>query len=216
VALLVTLWLLARDRRNADRQQIDHLGIWLEPLWLRKLPTESYRLADVKVQASIRNANHVPLRIVQMACEITTSWLVPDDGQPADNPMAWRPEPGTQPQRYFYSNVLIKPDDTWTNTSEHNVEHMAPAGAVQLDVREGVQCAISWVLVIDNAGRRWKLRPGVARRAERFRWYTWRSVWYPPDWRYFKVEVFLHRARDLFRRLRGTVWAWPKRIKREG
>lgn len=80
LALLVTLWLLARDRRNADRQQVDHLGMWLEPLWLRKPPDESERLVDVKVQASIKNANHVPLRIVQMACQITTSWMVPDDG----------------------------------------------------------------------------------------------------------------------------------------
>jgi hypothetical protein len=36
---------------------------------------------------------------------------------------------------------------------------------------EGVRCEINLVVVVDNAGRKWEIRPGGSGRAKRLAWY---------------------------------------------
>jgi hypothetical protein len=57
---------------------------------------------------------------------------------------------------------------------------------------EGVRCEIAWLLIRDNAGRRWEVRPGIARRAKRIRWYHRPKefqplLWFSPLMRRFLV-----------------------------
>jgi hypothetical protein len=52
-----------------------------------------------------------------------------------------------------------------------NVAHMAPEGAVQLHLLDGIRARVEWLLVVDNAGRQ-RRRPESGRRAKRIdRWW---------------------------------------------
>jgi hypothetical protein len=62
-----------------------------------------------------------------------------------------------------------------------NVAHMSPEAAVQLAPFHGVNAAASWILVTDNVGRRWIVRPREG-RAKRRRWYLRRKEHWPQRW----------------------------------
>jgi hypothetical protein len=73
----------------------------------------------------------------------------------------------------------VPPGDTLTMPFPVNVAHLAPEGAVQLFPIRGVTATASWLLVIDNVGRRWVVRPREG-RAKRWRWYRRREEHWPP------------------------------------
>jgi hypothetical protein len=62
------------------------------------------------------------------------------------------------------------------------VAHTRPDGAAGLDTWRSIWCEVSWLLVVDNAGRRWELRPAKGRRAKRIRWYHRPREYQPLDW----------------------------------
>ena len=77
---------------------------------------------------------------------------------------------GTLAGPYYLFDFQVRPGETWDNKGtpyEVNLAHTAPEGAVQLDFLQGVQCEISSVVVLDNADRRWEIRPSGGGRAKR-------------------------------------------------
>jgi hypothetical protein len=53
--------------------------------------------------------------------------------------------------------------------------HLAPEGSRQLAFPGGVKVRVTWLLLIDNANRRWIIRPLGGTRAHRIKW------WWRPD-----------------------------------
>jgi hypothetical protein len=219
--LLVTLRVFLRDRANTQRSQVDLVGVWGTPAWRRKMPDSESMVRAGEVEIFIKNANPVPIKIAYLAMDLRTRWFVPDpdhvNQEPAPDPttpgeiwtpkaFAWAATPGTGSLRQFLGNILVPPGELFSSKSGFDVGHLAPPGATQLDLFEGVEVVVAWMLVLDNAGRRWEVRPGVGERARRIRWYSWRRRDYPYAWknqfvmallvRYYKIAAWLKKKRQ--------------------
>jgi len=197
-ALPLALIVFIRDRGNAERAQVDLLGAWTSPRHEFRAPDNPSREFMIQVQTSVRNSSQLPITLAQLACEVSTAWLVPDWQQiPADQePDVWTPAPGTTTSKFFTYDIVVPPGETHEINAEIDVSNHAPQDAKQLTFPNGVQGHIQWLLVHDNAGRRWELRPSKGRRARRIRWYshlkeyqrpTFRKA--PPRWLQFRGRV---------------------------
>lgn len=161
-ALMIGLWILFRDHRNAERAQVDLVGAWIEPRYERRAPSLP-RVEETSIQVYVRNGSELPVQVEQLEYVIRTRWLVPtDDG-------AWEPVDGTPAGPSSLRDFQVRPQQTWDNNgtpAEVNLAHTAPERAVQLDLLQGVRCEINSVVVVDNAGRRWETRPSGGGRAK--------------------------------------------------
>jgi hypothetical protein len=125
-------------------------------------PTEP-RVEQAKIQVYIRNASEPPVDVKHVEYTIRTRWWVPtDDGE-------WERVDGTLAGPYYLKDFQVRPEETWDNKRtpyEVTLAHTAPEGAVQLDFLQGVDCEINSVVVLDNAGRQWEIRPNGGGRAK--------------------------------------------------
>ena len=177
VSLLLAFAIFVRDRRSTDRAQVDRLGIWFTEAYERRMPGTGSpgRVEEATIQVHVRNASDLPAEAVRLAYEVRTRWLVPA------GELAYAETDGTGALRLFNDNVRIPPGETLELPSPVNVAHLAPEGAVQLAPFGGVTGAVDWLFVIDNAGRRWRVRPR-RERARRWRWYHRPSEYQPRKW----------------------------------
>jgi hypothetical protein len=182
-SLLLAYRVFLRDRANVDRAQVDRVGVWGTATYELKPPWEKERVETGEVRLFIRNATDLPVEIRQVSYEVHTTWSVPDLDQCTnpDEPDIWSMEPGTRPERYFVDTIRVAPQETWEHPFPVNFAHLAPDGASQPAMFHGVTCEISWVLVADNAGRRWELRPMKGLRARRIRRYR-PQEYQPRNW----------------------------------
>ena len=188
-SLLLAYRVFLRDRANAERAQVDRVGVWGVAGYERRSPTDAARVETGEVRLYVKNATDLPIEVRQVAYEIHTNWMAPDltqlpptaPGEDPKPPHVWLEEAGTRPQQYFVERIRVAPQETWEHQTEINFAHMAPNGASQPALFHGVVCQISWVLVVDNAGRRWELRPTVGQRARRIRRYRPRE-YQPRPW----------------------------------
>jgi hypothetical protein len=175
-SLLLAFWIFHHDRRNDERAQVDLVGAWGTPEYERRSSDASERVEQVRAHLFIRNASELPIEVVQLACDLETTWDVPD------GELAYRPVAGVQPHRSFIDRVMVPPQDTWDGSYDFNIAHLAPENAVQLDLIRGVVVVIRWLLIIDNAGRKWEVRPSSGTRARRVKWYRQREEYQPAWW----------------------------------
>jgi hypothetical protein len=184
------LWELSSRRREKARSQVDLVGVWCVPKYERRGPTDP-RVEEGSLEWFVRNGSQLPIQVAQLAYEVRSRWLVRDLTQwLADRPGApeWAVGPwgiglGTDPVRTYMEGIRVPPQDTWHQENGVNVAHQAPDHADQLDMIDGLNYEIRWVLLVDNAGRRWEMRPGTGRRTKRVRWYSRRRREYPLAWR---------------------------------
>jgi hypothetical protein len=81
---------------------------------------------------------------------------------------AFEPVNGSEPFRAFVDDVELAPGETKDVTPfPVNLAHLAPEGPRQLWWPGGVTVRVAWLLVIDNASRRWVIRPHRGKRAHR-------------------------------------------------
>jgi hypothetical protein len=141
----------------------------------RALPKERYHL---------RNASQLPVRVVQVAWRIESSWSVEDKAQShyPDGVGVWTTVDGSRPDRSFHNGVQVPPQGTVDLPFEINVEHLAPEGASQLATDKGLAVHVEWMLLVDNAGRRWEVRPEKGGRAKRVRPWWKPQEYMPRDW----------------------------------
>lgn len=181
-SLLLAYRIFLRDRTATQRSQIDLLGVWMQVQWERRLP-DGPIVDELQISKFIRNGSELPVDVVQVAYDITTRWWVRDLAQWRDDFPVWMPSPGTGHVRFYQEHIRVPPDETWRSVAEPvNVAHLAPEHADQIDLIKGGHYEIRWVLIADNAGRRWEVRPG--RTARRLRWYSRRKRDYPHDWQH--------------------------------
>jgi len=178
LSLILAFTVFRRDRLNAERGQIDLVGAWSSVEYERSFPDKT-PIVEGTVTAHIHNGSQLPVRIVVACYKIESNWLVPDlDATPASHGQTWAfaVTPGTEPPIHFPGDLVATPQTTTEVPFRVNVEHMAPAGAEYLAPSKGIWAKVEWLLVIDNAGRRWEMRPEQGGRAKRVR-----SWWRPKE-----------------------------------
>lgn len=182
-SLLLAYRIFLRDRANTDRAQVDRIGVWGTTAHERKLPWDKNRVETGEVKLFVRNATDLPVDVRQVAYIIHTRWTVPDLDQCTNKaePDIWSIEPGAKSEQYFVEKIRVAPQETWDQPFPVNFAHLAPDGASQPEMFHGVTCEISWVLLTDNAGRRWELRPTKGDRARRIRRYN-PQPYQPREW----------------------------------
>jgi hypothetical protein len=119
-SLLLAFRIFWRDRSNAERAQVDLVGAWGTTEYERRSPDASERVEHVKVHLFIRNASELPVEVTQLACDLETTWLVPD------GEFAYRSVAGVQPHRSFSDPIVVAPQDTWDGSYDFNIAHLAP------------------------------------------------------------------------------------------
>jgi hypothetical protein len=163
-SLLLAFVIFTRDRGNTDRAQVDRIGVWFTETYERRFPgvgEDQSRVEEATIEVHVRNASDLPVQVVQLAYEVRTKWMVPD--QP-DSPLpAYIVTTGDGCVKQFLNDFRVPPGETLDLSSPVNVAHLAPEGAVQLSAIQGVTAAATRLLAVDNVGRRWIVRPRKGR-----------------------------------------------------
>jgi hypothetical protein len=170
LSLFLAFLIFWRDRSNAERAQVDLVGAWAK---IEHYPRSPDELAGVRLY--VKNASQLPIEVVQLAFEVQGRWRV------RSGERSWRLVPGLKSRLWFKENLGVAPEETWNSSLDANIADTIPEEGARLDQLESVRCVIRWLLVIDSAGRRWRLEPGKGRRAKRITRYS-RPREYEPRW----------------------------------
>ena len=207
LSLLLALYLFLRSRRTDDRALVDRVGIWLTTEYERQAPDvgAADRIEEGKFTLHARNASDVPVEVHQVAFRIASEWAVEDRAPSSDGFGVWTIRPGVDQSRHFAEWFLLAPDERKDVVDGQlvNVAHHAPERATALHLFGGITARVDWFLVVDNAGRRWEVRPGRGRQARRIHWYSLRREFYPPDWQNWPFKLvarWYFLAREAVRR----------------
>jgi hypothetical protein len=179
-SLLLAFVIFLRDRRNAERAQVELIGAWGEGEYEIK-PPGGGDVLQATIYTHLRNASELPVVVKQLAYNVHTRWSVEDHGRPSKLLQVYKPVDATEPHRAFVYDVRLAPGETKDLTPhEVNLEHLAPGGSRQLDMVGGVRVQVAWLLVIDTAGHRWVIEPHKGGRAKKVRWWWRRSDEFMP------------------------------------
>lgn len=172
--------------------------MWLKLDYERTISPEAARVETGKFIRFVRNGSALPVEIVQIAFSIHTRWMVRDLEQWQDDLQVWSVEPGIGTVKMYSGHVRVPPAETWeSGPQEVNFAHLAPEHADQIDPTNGLTYEIRWVLLIDNSGRRWEVRPMAGGQARRITWWSRRRRDYPVEWKNrvtYGLAVRYHRS----------------------
>lgn len=185
LSLVLALSIFMRDRINAERAQVDRIGASVKVSYPLPdlLVDTSEPAAKATAELTVRNASDLPAHAAKLAYVLRTKWAMPDTDVKSGAVKAWTPTPGTDVAWAIFDPFDVAPQDVWSSgPQERDLSHLAPEGARQPWLGDGVTGAIAWMMIRDNAGRRWEVRPGIARRAKRIRWYSRPKEFQPPLW----------------------------------
>lgn len=188
LSVILALWIILRDRWSRDREQVDHIAVWPTIAYERQMPVLQQgetRIEEGQFDTFIHNTSHLPVRVIQIAWTVETRWMRPV------GELVFEPVPGTDVRRSFSGDPFWLPpsDEPLAGSTTVNVAHLAPDGAVTLDLINGITARPDWVLVVDNGGRAWELRPGKKSRPRRVRWYTRPREYQPVRLRFGRIRV---------------------------
>jgi len=183
-SLLLAFAVFLRDRGNTDRSQVDCVGAWAVAAYEVRSPWDQLRTFEGKVTGYLRNASQLPVRVAQVAWRIESSWSVEDKAQSRypHGVGVWAIVNGPHPGKSFHNDVRVPPQDTIKLPFGINVGHLAPEGASQLAAINGLAVHVEWMLLVDNAGRRWEVRPEKSGRAKRVRRWWKPKEYMPANW----------------------------------
>jgi hypothetical protein len=114
LSLPLAISIFIRDRRNAERNQVDRVGVWCSAEYERAAPWGPMtHVGDVTL--SVRNATDLPIEIVQVAYSVSTRWAVadrsnwtpPESTESFVGPGVWVIEPGITTQKAFVHEFRI-------------------------------------------------------------------------------------------------------------
>jgi hypothetical protein len=120
----------------------------------------------------IRNRSKLPIEIVHVGVKLRPIWVVPDHLQPdqvrSKASSVFMPRE-TETSTFIFQGIRLAPGATHEQAPKIDVGDSAPARSLGISPVRGIICEFRSVLVIDNAGRRWRLQPGRAGSAKRVR-----------------------------------------------
>lgn len=172
IALPLAVWVLIRDRLAANRAQVDRLAAWIDPPSFAPLQRTPGQPVWVDVRVLIRNTSKLPLEIVHVGVKLRPIWVVPDVLQPDQVRNKTFPvfmPRQTKESTFVFQGIRLGPGATHEQAHQTDVADSAPPKSLGISPVRGIVCEFRSVLVIDNAGRRWRLQPGRAGSAERVR-----------------------------------------------
>ena len=172
IALPLAIWVLIRDRLAANRAQVDRLAAWIEPPSFAPFQRTPGQPVWVDVRVLIRNTSKLPLEIVHVGVKLRPSWVVTDHLQPdqvRNKAFPVHMPRETEASTFKFQVSRLAPGATHKQAHKIDVGDSAPARSLGISPDRGIVCEFRSVLVIDNAGRRWRLQPGRAGSAERVR-----------------------------------------------
>jgi len=181
-ALFITIWqVFVREPRKLAREQVDRLAAWAEPkAEFKRTPGKPHQ---VEVRAFLHNASTLPIQIVHAGVDVRSTWAVPDVLQPDKRVEVSKPADGLETSSMFFGRFRLPPGKTHEQVHTLDISDHAPAASTMLWPDRAVVCDFRTILVIDNAGRRWRLRPGRSGSAKRARRNRKREDEYEPrDW----------------------------------
>ena len=151
---------LIQKKRAADRAQVDQLAAWLPKPTFEPLKRTFGQPIWVDIRACLQNGSKLPLKIVHVGVEVRSTWLVPDHLQVDKRLDVYMPRESLRTSSFFFANVLLAPGATHEQPCRLDLSDHSPAKSLGLDIHPGIECEFRSILVIDNAGRRWRLQPG--------------------------------------------------------
>lgn len=177
LALPLAVGIFYRDRRAANRAQVDLLALWIEvDAELKRVPGQPHW---VQVRALIRNASNLPIEITHVGVDIRPNWLVQDILQTDKRLEVYKGREAPTNSMTF-GGFRLAPGVTHEQEHTIDVSGGAPAGSPMLMPGSALTTQFRTALVIDNAGRRWRLRPGERGPAQFVRRYRRKDVLEPP------------------------------------
>jgi len=206
-SILLAFYIFRLDRRATERTQVDLIGVWLKLDYERVLPIEAARVETGRFTRFVRNGSALPVEIVQIAFSIHTRWMVRDLVQWRDDVPVWAVKPGTGSVQMYSGRVRVPPAETWDSGSQEvNLAHLAPEHADQIDPIDGLSYELHWVLLIDNSGRRWEIRPMTGGPARCITWWSRRRRDYPVEWKNRVMHgLAVQYPRSLGARIRALI-----------
>jgi hypothetical protein len=171
-SLILAFVVFNRDHANAERAQVDLVAAWGEGDYDHRMPGEA-EVVEAAISMCLRNASELAVFVKQLAYEVHTRWYVEDREQPM---ISWDLVDASEPQHLFVDDLQLAPGEAKELPPiKVNLAHLAPEGSRQLAFPGGVKVRVTWLLLIDNASRRWIIRPLGGTRAHRIKW------WWRPD-----------------------------------
>jgi hypothetical protein len=156
-ALILALLIFRKDRRTAERAQVDLVGIWVKRV---SQPLDS--APTVTMDYCIRNGSSLPVYLSTLLLSVNASWQS-KEGAYVTRRFGVNPTLGSSPwgsSQTHRPGGAIEPGDEWNGTCSVNV--VVPDDARSLWVKASVHGAT----LTDNAGREWIVRShkGYAKR----------------------------------------------------
>ncbi len=131
------------------------------------------RQRDGSISFVVRNGNERPVKIEELAYEIAAKWTLPPSTPAPGGGYYFETSINTQGHLVGWIGTLA-PGQEWR--CEHAVADCEqPDGARELYHASG---RLVRLIVVDSAGRRWRVHPAVHGRARRLRrFHRWRAPW---------------------------------------
>jgi hypothetical protein len=194
-SLLLTIWILVRDRKQRRRAQVEELGIWgtaeaeshsKPPSWAKTDHPEPLHLLHPRIFAL--NASNLPVSIAAIEYAVRYKWLIPlgNQGHNFTDDFTFKHVFGAS--NVFPGQTQVRP--TWqplngpgvvdvvgnTPNYKYGVDEFKPDAAIGL--AQTAEIDVIRCFVADNAGRRWIVRPGQGKLPRRARAFTvYRFLW---------------------------------------
>lgn len=162
ISIILAFAVFRRDRTKIDRQQIEQLGVWIEP----KHSTDPPLPDRARINICIRNASNLPLYVDTIEISYKTRWRIPVKDRTDVWASALGGDKGHSP--YCENHGLVKPGETTETPADLWLLDRAPEGATALD---WLTVVINRIDASDNAGRKWSIRPRSRNAIRRIRFY---------------------------------------------
>ena len=165
--VLAGLHVYLRGTAIGDRTMIDKVSAWPES------DRAGARQCDGSISLVVRNGNDRPVQIEELAYEIAAKWTLPPSTPAPGGGYYFETSISTQGHLVGWIGTLA-PGQEWRR--DHAVaECEQPDGARELYHASG---RLVRLIVVDSAGRRWRVHPAVHGRAKRLRrFHRWRAPW---------------------------------------
>lgn len=167
ISFLLALRIFAKDRRASDREQINQLGVWPDTT------SAPHSEECGRYFLIVKNASNLPLRVTEIRTATYPRWVkdVPEESIPTA--AVQRVQPGETPRIDTTHFGIIPPEE------EKRSEQLPHFGEIRpkeegwrLGEWSHLRAEVRHILAVDNANRRWIIRPNKGGAARRVRWYS--------------------------------------------